>query len=144
VIQIVIGVGKVMRYSRIGNIPTEIRLIPVEGFVTMRPLRRYSGWQHALIYFAGPGIELLVFFVLLSIFGWSQLTTLSTSFGLVVVQGLAAAALGGAVVNLISHGTFTDQGLIPNDGLGILKSLFSSTRTTSSSADDDSPPWKPK
>ena len=77
-----------------------------------------------MIYFAGPGIELVVFGIILAFFGWQQLFTLSDSLGMVMIQGLAVAALAGAVLNLMPHATRSGREWIPNDGLGILKCLF--------------------
>ena len=127
--EVVVGTGKVMRYFRVGELTVELRLIPVEGFAMIGPPSgRGGGWKHALIYFAGPGAELLVFFALLALFGWTQLTTLGNDLGLTVVQGLAAAALAGAVLNLIPHAARSGESWVANDGLGILQSLFRSDR----------------
>jgi membrane-associated protease RseP (regulator of RpoE activity) len=129
VFAIVVGVGKVVRYFRVGKLTVELRIIPIEGFAQIAPRNgRFGGWRGALIYFAGPGIELLIFFVLMAIFGWSELITLSDSFAMTIVQGLAVAALVGAVLNLIPHGTYTGNGWIANDGLGILQCLFALNR----------------
>lgn len=127
---VVVGLGKVMRHFRVGRQTVELRLIPLEGFALIGPPDgKFGGWRHALIYFAGPGIELVIFFVLLSIFGWTELTTLSDSLGMTAIQGLAIAALIGAVLNLIPHAMHSGDRWIANDGLGILQSLFWSDRS---------------
>lgn len=126
---VVVGVGKVMRYFRVGGVTVELRLLPLEGFALIgSPSGSFGGWKNALIYFAGPGIELVIFFVLLSIFGWTELTTLTDSLGMMALQGLAVAALVGAVLNLIPHGVYSGDRWVANDGLGILQSLFWNAR----------------
>ena len=66
----VIGFGRTIYQGQLFNAPFELRMFPIEGFVQFEPRSTYeAGWKHALTYFAGPGIELLLFFVLLAFFG---------------------------------------------------------------------------
>lgn len=125
--RIVIGIGKVMSRFRIFNTPMEIRSIPLEGFVQIAPkTTQFARFKHALIYFAGPGIELLLFWLILRYFGgWDQLTTINDDYIRIALQSFAFAALVGAVLNLIPLGIITKDGSTPNDGLGILQCLFS-------------------
>lgn len=126
--RVVLGVGKVIMLTRLFGAPVEIRSIPLEGFVQIAPktiiLARF---KHALIYFAGPGIELLIFFVIVVYLGgFSDLFTVTYDYLRIALQSFAFAALAGAVINLIPMGVVTKDGSTPNDGMGILLCLFSS------------------
>lgn len=125
--RVVLGVGKIMIVSRLFNAPVEIRSIPLEGFVQIAPkTTNLARFKHALIYFAGPGIELLVFFAITySLGGFEQLFTINNDYTRIALQSFAFAALAGAVLNLIPLGIITKDGSTPNDGMGILLCLFS-------------------
>ncbi len=125
--RVVLGVGKIMMVSRLFNAPVEIRAIPLEGFVQIAPkTTNLARFKHALIYFAGPGIELLVFFgVVYYLGGFEQFFTISNDYLRIALQSFAFAALAGAVINLIPLGIVTKDGSTPNDGMGILLCLFS-------------------
>ena len=122
----VIGFGRTVFYGRLFNAPLEMRMLPVEGFVQIAPLSAVGArWKHALIYFAGPGIELLLFFTILFFMGSDNFFRIEDDYGRLIVQALAFAALAGAVINLIPMGVITKDSTLPNDGMGIIKSLFS-------------------
>ena len=125
--RIVIGFGRVLFNTYLLNAPMEIRSIPLEGFVQIAPKTlRLARLKHALIYFAGPGIELLAFFIImLMLGGLEQLFTISNDYTRIALQSFAFAALAGAVINLIPLGIITKDGSTPNDGMGILLCLFS-------------------
>ena len=123
----VIGFGSVMHTTRLFGAPMEIRMVPLEGFVSIAPLN--MSWvrvKHALIYFAGPGIELLVFFAIMAFLGTDQIFAHHDNYAQIALQSLAFAALVGAIINLIPIGIQTESGNSPNDGLGILLCLTSS------------------
>ncbi len=124
--RIVIGVGKIFMRTRFLNAPMEIRMIPLEGFVQIAPKTiQFARLKHALIYFAGPGIELLMFFsVVAYLGGFEQFFTVSNEYSRIALQSFAFAALVGAVLNLIPMGILTRDGSTPNDGMGILLCLF--------------------
>lgn len=126
--RIVIGFGKVLLHTRLLGAPMEIRTIPLEGFVQIAPKTvTLARLKHALIYFAGPGIELLVFFSIMIMFGGlEQMFTTTNDYSRIALQSFAFAALAGAVINLIPIGIITKDGSTPNDGMGILLCLFSS------------------
>lgn len=126
--RIVIGFGKVLVHTRLLGAPMEIRTIPLEGFVQIAPKTvTLARLKHALIYFAGPGIELLVFFMITLILGgFNQMFSVSNNYTHIALQSFAFAALAGAVINLIPIGIITKDGSTPNDGMGILLCLFSS------------------
>ena len=65
-----------------------------------------------------------LFWVIGLMLGWSNLFLIEDDYGKLALQSLAFAALAGAVINLIPMGVVTKDGESPNDGLGILKSLF--------------------
>lgn len=125
--RIVLGVGKLFHKSRMMGAPMEIRSIPLEGFVQIAPKNlQYVRYKHALIYFAGPGIELLVFFsVVFYLGGFAEFFHIDDDISRITLQSFAFAALVGAVINLIPLGIITRDGSTPNDGMGILLSLFS-------------------
>jgi len=125
--RVVLGMGKIMMEGRIFNAPVEIRSIPLEGFVQIAPkTASLARFKHALIYFAGPGIELLLFFLIASYLGgFEQLFTVNNDYTRIALQSFAFAALAGAVINLIPLGIITKDGSTPNDGMGILMCLFS-------------------
>jgi len=125
--RVVLGVGKIMMVTRLFNAPVEIRSIPLEGFVQIAPkTTNLARFKHALIYFAGPGIELLVFFgIAFYLGGFDQLFTFNNDYVRIALQSFAFAALAGAVINLIPLGIITKDGSTPNDGMGILLCLFS-------------------
>ncbi len=124
--RIVIGVGKVFMHTRLFNAPMEIRMIPLEGFVQIAPKKlQLARFKHALIYFAGPGIELLVFVLIMQYLGgFDQFFEVNDEYLRIALQSFAFAALVGAVLNLVPMGILTRDGSTPNDGMGILLCLF--------------------
>ncbi len=123
----VIGFGRVLFNTRLLGAPMQIRTIPLEGFVQIAPTTlKLARIKHALIYFAGPGIELLVFFIImLMLGGMQQLFSITDDYSRIALQSFAFAALAGAIINLIPLGIITQNGSTPNDGLGIILSLLS-------------------
>jgi hypothetical protein len=123
--KVVIGMGRLVATFPIRNTPVEIRLLPIEGFVRCAPQDlRFPRLKQIAIYFAGPGVELLVALGVVLLVGWHRLLTPTENYSLIAWQSLALAATAGAVLNLIPQAVRTPQGLIPNDGLGILLSFF--------------------
>lgn len=121
----VVGFGRVIYQGQLFGAPLEVRMVPIEGFVQMQSLGQQGARiKNALVYFAGPGIELLLFLAIGLMLGWGNLFLIEDDYGKLALQSLAFAALAGAVINLIPMGVVTKDGESPNDGLGILKSLF--------------------
>lgn len=121
----VVGFGRVIYQGKLFGAPLEVRMVPIEGFVQIQSLGQQGArLKNALIYFAGPGIELLLFLALGLMLGWGNLFLIEDDYGKLALQSLAFAALAGAIINLIPMGVVTKDGESPNDGLGILKSLF--------------------
>ena len=121
----VIGFGRVMWRGSLFNAPLELRMVLLEGFVQIAPLSTVGArFKHALIYFAGPGIELLLFLSIMLSMGTGDFFRIEDDYGRLVLQALAFAALVGAVMNLIPMGVVTKDGETPNDGMGIIRSLF--------------------
>lgn len=123
--RIVIGFGKTARTYRFGETQLEIRWFPFEGFVACLP--RNLNWprtKNALIYFAGPGVELLIAGLIVVVIGWETLLSSPTRISTAALQGIWVAALTGAVLNLVPHSVASETGRVPNDGLGILQSFF--------------------
>ena len=122
----VIGFGRVIYQGQLFNAPLEVRMVPIEGFVQIAPLTiKGARFKNALIYFAGPGIELLLFFAIMLGMGVDSFFSIEDNYGQLALQSLAFAAVTGAVINLIPMGVTTKEGDSPNDGMGIILSLFS-------------------
>lgn len=125
----VIGFGKVVYRGQLLGAPFELRRVPIEGFVQIAPLEiNGARWKHALIYFAGPGIELVLFIGIVLIMGWDNFFAIEDNYLKLIFQSLAYAALVGAIMNLIPIGIITHEGETPNDGMGIIKSLLSTDK----------------
>jgi hypothetical protein len=123
--QVVIGMGRLVYSFRVGTAVVEIRLFPIEGFVKCVPRDlRMPQLKSALIYFAGPGVELLLAALILLVIGPDRLFTRSDEYSLIVWQSLALAAAVQGVLNLIPHLIQRPDGDIPNDGLGIIRSFM--------------------
>nr|CAA6826357.1 MAG: Peptidase family M50 [uncultured Thiotrichaceae bacterium] len=121
----VVGFGRVVYEGRLFGAPLEVRMVPIEGFVRFQAAgEQGTRIKNALVYFAGPGIELLLFCIIALSLGWDNLFFIEDHYGKLALQSLAFAALAGAVINLIPMGVVTKDGESPNDGMGILKSLF--------------------
>ena len=126
--QIVIGMGKTLGRFRLGSADVEIRLLPLEGFVRCLPTRlRLPQLESALIYFAGPGVELVVALTILFVVGPDELLTSSEEYGMIVWQSLALAAASQAILNLVPIAVRNLQGEMVNDGLGIILSVLRPT-----------------
>lgn len=122
--RIVIGIGKPLKRFRLGRVDVEWRLLPLEGFVRCRPQNlALPRLKNALIYFAGPGIELLLAAVILWLVG-PRLLQPSNQLGLIIIQSLAATSCFSGIVNLIPFSAQTPERTIVNDGLGILLTLL--------------------
>jgi membrane-associated protease RseP (regulator of RpoE activity) len=123
--QVVIGMGRPVTSFLVRGAIVDLNLLPLEGFARSVPVNlRLPGPKHALIYSAGPGIELLLAGAILWLVGPTRLLSHSDAYGIIAWQSLALAATVGGVLNLIPHAVQTSSGnLIPNDGLGIILSV---------------------
>jgi hypothetical protein len=123
--RVVLGMGPTLGQFRLGGAAVEVRLAPVEGFVQSVPTNlRLPHLKSALIYFAGPGVELLLAAILLLLVGPERLLSRSEEIATIVWQSLAAAATAQGVLNLVPHAVYTPQGAwIVSDGLGIFLSF---------------------
>jgi hypothetical protein len=123
--KVVIGMGRLVTSFRVGSASVELKLLPLEGFARSVPRDlRMPGLKHAMIYLAGPGVELLLAGAILWAIGPQKLLSHSEQYDTITWQSLALAATVGGVLNLIPHAVQTSSGsMIPNDGLGIILSL---------------------
>jgi hypothetical protein len=126
VIQVVIGMGRPLWMFRVGGAVVEVRAVPVEGFVRPVPVNlHWPRLKSALIYFAGPGTELLVLGVMALLLGPDTLLSRSEDLGIIAAQSLSLAIAVSVVVNLVPHTAATPGGPeVVSDGLGILRSFF--------------------
>ena len=123
--RIVVGFGRRVAGFRIGGVDVELRLYPLEGFVLPSPKDlRLVRLKSALIYFAGPGVELLLILIILLVLGSDRFFQRSEDVGLVAAQSVALAAAVGVVLNLLPLHVSTGAGTAVSDGLGILQSPF--------------------
>ncbi len=124
--RVVIGMGPVISRFSVGRTPVEIRMAPVEGFVVPIPRNLLAvRLKNALIYFAGPGAELVVLAAVVGLVGPERLLTRSQEFSLLACQSLCVAILVGVAINLIPHWEVRpDGGMVANDGLGIIRSFL--------------------
>ncbi len=123
--QVEIGIGKPLIRFRLGSASVTVRLVPVAGYVTSVPTRlRYPRFENALIYFAGPGVELIVAGGVLLWIGPERMFSISRDYGLIAWQSLALAAASQAIMNLIPYSVHTRDQKHPNDGLGIIVSFL--------------------
>jgi hypothetical protein len=123
--QVVVGMGRTVRSFRLGRAIVELRLFPVQGFVRCVPRTiRLPQLESALIYFAGPGVELLLAAVILLLVGPTRLLTRTDDYLLIAWQSLALASVVQGVLNLIPTSIRSPSGEIPNDGLGIILSFL--------------------
>lgn len=124
--EMVIGFGPTLWRGRIGDTLVKLRLVPLEGYVLPEP-QGAAGmrWKSALVYAAGPGAELALLGILVTIFGWGQIFQETEAMAWIALQSLVIAIILGVVMNLlpfrVGHGV--------SDGLGILLSPFMTQQT---------------
>lgn len=120
--QVQLGFGPKLGHPTIGGVPIEIRAFPIVGLVQVAPDRLEGArWKNALIYAAGPGVELLLAVAVASAVGWQTMLAPSESWGVVAAQSLCVAAALGAGFNLLPLTLPSGQ---VTDGMGILRSPF--------------------
>ena len=123
--EFVVGFGKILKEFRYGRTKVELRMIPIGGYILPGSTElNWTRWRSALVYCAGPGIELAVFLAIYAFIGFEKFLNPSTGCLDLVLQGIGLSSLTGAVLNLIPHSAITAEGETPNDGLGIFLSLF--------------------
>jgi membrane-associated protease RseP (regulator of RpoE activity) len=121
VIELVIGFGKPLYATRVGTCEVVFNRYPVSGYVrSAATSERGAWWRAAFVYLAGPGVEIVLALAIIFAVGADRFFEKSGSYGVVFLQGLALAALIQGVVNLIPHVVKTEDGDVPNDGLGFL------------------------
>ncbi|MEM7697885.1 MAG: site-2 protease family protein [Verrucomicrobiota bacterium] len=118
-----IGAGKLRASCRIFGMRTDFRTIPLSGYMVpiVGDLRWPQGKQ-SLIYAAGPGSELLLVGLLVSLLGPEAMLSRTEEIWLIAIQAFSVAALLGALLNLIPFSTKGPDGRAMSDGLGILVS----------------------
>ena len=137
VVEFVIGYGKLMKKFTYRGTQVEFRMIPLGGYILPKAKKmNWSRAKSALVYFAGPGAELIVFFLCWSIIGYGNLTETTSNYATILMQGIAFSAATGAVINLIPHDAVTAEGNVPNDGLGIILALFGDEKQFQEDEDD--------
>ncbi len=122
VYEVVIGQGREVLQFRVGSAHVSIKLAPLTGYVRTVPTQlRLARVKQALVYFAGPGVELLLVLLIWLAVGPALLER-STALTSVALQSLCVTALLGAVINLAP---ISFRGGV-SDGLGMLLSVVAS------------------
>jgi hypothetical protein len=120
VCRIVIGYGRTLLRFRFAGTDVQLRLFPAGGYVVPAPRNLESvRMRSSLIYFAGPGSELLVVLGAVALVGFDRITAPPETLTVMAAQCVAIVALLGAGFNLVPLPT--DSGAW-TDGLGIVKS----------------------
>lgn len=124
--RVVIGVGRLLARFRVGTAVVEVRMLPLEGFVEPVPRDlRHPRIKSALIYFAGPGSELLLLGIVALVLGPSTLLTATDHVGILAAQSLGVTVLFSAFCNLVPHSVMMPGNRrVANDGLGIVRSFL--------------------
>jgi membrane-associated protease RseP (regulator of RpoE activity) len=136
-----LGIGPVVARRQVAGAEVILRLYPVEGFVqSVATTVHGARWKSALIYFAGPGIELALLALLVLVVGVDTLLTQSDAIGMLMVQALALAIAIGVVINLVPHAIYLNGQAVANDGMGIILSLM---RPESAYAEQLGKPFEP-
>jgi hypothetical protein len=140
---VVLGMGRPLTRFHVGRTPVEIRAFPIGGFVLPAPMNlRAPHLKSALIYFAGPGAELLLAVLLALAIGPATFLSRSEHIGLLAAQSVAVAALISAFFNLVPLYARGQGVLIPNDGLGIILSFLRPREDYARQMAEPGVPWK--
>lgn len=120
---IVVGFGGIAFAFELFGVPCAIKMYPLGGFVRPAPLDLSKiRVKSALVYLAGPGVELVLVLGLLAALGWDTMTTRTEAVGVIAAQAVAVAALIDVVTNLVPRGIDTEHGASFTDGMGFLRS----------------------
>jgi hypothetical protein len=120
---VVIGAGRLFGRMRFGGVPVEFRVIPLSGYVQPIPRDlRFPRLKMALIYLAGPGIEMLLVAILVGYLGPGYFLRESDEVPVIAMQAFAVCALYGAVTNLIPVPFQKGETWAVSDGLGFFRS----------------------
>lgn len=121
---VMIGMGRPIASFRIRQTPVVVCLLPLEGFVVPLPTSLEGvRWKSALIYFAGPAAEMLVLGLLIWLLGLGNMLTRTDQVAIIAAQSMAVVIIISVFINLMPHCASTQNGVVPNDGLGIICSF---------------------
>ena len=122
--KVCIGTGKLITKKQIFGMPTEFRAIPLSGYAMPRPTDLIQPQMKSfLIFAAGPGIELLLAIGIWIAVGSDMFFSRQPILWLIALQVFSAAAVFGAVMNLVPLPHQNDNGTYAwSDGLGMILS----------------------
>ena len=121
---IVVGFGRTIWTTNFWGVPMEWRTFPISGFVQTVPRDLSSPrYKDALIYAAGPGVEILLAGMLIMMIRWDTMFARTDHLGILTAQSFALAAMAGALLNLIPMTISSAGQQVPNDGMGIIRAL---------------------
>ena len=117
-----IGFGKTLWRTRMAGSTVAFKAFPIIGFVSVVPANlKHPRTKNALIYAAGPGIELCLAFLVGCSLGTATLLEQNDSAIVIASQSFVLAALAGALLNLLP---FSPTPGHMSDGYALLKSPF--------------------
>lgn len=126
--RLVVGYGTDLLEGEVFGVPFTIRAWPVEGFVSFEHgADALSRGASAFTYAAGVGAEALFVLPFVVALGTARLFTASDDIFQLAVQAAAIEVCLSALSNLLPHtsiGAPGERDGLPNDGLGIVRSLF--------------------
>jgi hypothetical protein len=127
VVQVVIGMGRLLGRFTWGRARIELRAVPTQGFVRSRPLNLHRPrLKSALIYSAGPGMDFIMVGIVWALLGRDRLFSVVDDYGVIIGQSLALAAAAQGVMNLLPLSVASERGAVASDGLGIILSFLRS------------------
>lgn len=125
--EIVVGLGKPIARFTISGVPLTLKTYPLAGYVRPVPRDLASVRQKsALIYAAGPLIELALVAIAFGVLG-DRLVTRTDDIAIIGVQAICISALIGAISNLVPRPVQTERGTSWTDGLGVIMSFVRSS-----------------
>lgn len=125
-LRVEIGQGRRILGFRVGRVPVDVRWLPAGGFVVPAPVRlRWPRLENAILYAAGPGIQILIGLGIAVVVGLEHLLSRSDSVAVIAAQSVAAVIAIQVFFSLVPLGiSDTAHDGAPTDGLGLLRSLF--------------------
>jgi hypothetical protein len=123
--RIVVGHGRNIVRFRLGEVPVDIRVLPIGGHVLPAPRAlKNPRLESTLIFAAGPGVEALAAGAVLLAVGPERLLSLTDDVALIAAQSFCALVALDLFMNLVPLPTESEGASGVTDGLGMLLSPF--------------------
>lgn len=122
--EVVVGFGRPALVFSIRGVPVTVKMYPLAGYVRPHPQDlRAVRLKSALVYLAGPGVELGLVLALTLAVGLDRMLARTDDVAVLAAQAVCVAALFGALGNLVPRVADTERGASFTDGLGVIMSL---------------------